>query len=107
MGSNNSKYTPEFRERTCRHIIESGQSASAVGRELGVDKNTICDWMRDYREKEKLPSYRESKGIKVAATRETRIVNIQSKVDKKRIAELEEEVEILKKAVRIFTQASR
>jgi len=57
MGSNNSKYTVEFRERTCKHILESEKSASEVARELGVDKNTIFDWMRDYREKNNLPLF--------------------------------------------------
>jgi len=106
MPSNNSKYNTEFRERTCKHILESGKSATSVGEELGVDKNTICSWMRQYRRRNKLPSFAESKGINLSHTREAKVVNAQNKIDKKRIAELEEEIEILKKALRIFMQAS-
>jgi transposase len=106
MTSNNSKYNLEFRERTCKHILESGKSATSIGEELGVDKNTICAWVRQYRKQNKLPSYAESKGIKIVSTREAKVVNAQNKIDKKRITELEDEIEILKKALRIFMQAS-
>jgi hypothetical protein len=34
MPSNNSKYNMEFRERTCKHILESGKSATSIGEEL-------------------------------------------------------------------------
>jgi transposase len=107
MPSNNSKYNNEFRERTCKHILESGKSATSVGEELGVDKNTICAWVRQYRKQNKLPSYAESKDIKTVSNREAKVVNAQNKLDRKRIMELEEEIEILKKALRIFTQAPR
>ena len=76
MPSLNSKYTDAFRDQTIKYIIESNKSATGVGEELGVDKNTICRWMRDYRRKNNLPSFKE---------------------DKRRIEELEEEVAILKK----------
>ena len=42
MPSNNSKYTPEFREQTARHVIETGKSATAVDDELGFEINTVC-----------------------------------------------------------------
>ena len=108
MPSNNTKYNSEFRERTCKHILESGKSATSVGEELGVDKNTICSWVRQYRRKHKLPSYAESKGVQQVNIKEAKANSLQAKVDRKRIMELEEEIEILKKALlRIFTQAPR
>lgn len=105
MPSNNAKYNSEFRERTCKHIQESGKSASSVASELGIGRDTVCRWMREYRKVHQLPSYTEDQGIKQRATKEQREAQRQSKQDKKRIMELEEEVEILKKALRIFTQA--
>jgi transposase-like protein len=44
-----SKYDSEFKDRTCKHIIESGKSATSVGEYLGIDKNQICKWVRVYR----------------------------------------------------------
>ena len=29
---------------------------------MGIDTNTVCRWVRDYRRKYKLPSYAEEKG---------------------------------------------
>lgn len=102
MPSNNSKYTEEIRERTARHIVESGKSATSVAEEMGIDTNTVCRWVRDYRRKHHLPSYAESKGIKQVATKIDKEANRQLKARDKRIKELEEEVEILKKSLRIF-----
>lgn len=102
MPSINSKYSDEIRERTTKHIIESGKSATSVAEEIGIDTNTICRWVRDYRRKHHLPSYAESKGIKYVATKFDKEMNKQIKACDKRIAELEEEVEILKKSLGIF-----
>ena len=64
MPSNNSKYTPEFREETARYIIESGRSATSMAEEIGIDKSTVCSWVREYRRKKGLPSNAEEKGIR-------------------------------------------
>lgn len=55
MPSNNSKYSDEMREKTVKYIFDSGKSATTVGEELGIDKNTICRWVRDYRRTNKMP----------------------------------------------------
>jgi len=107
MPSLNSKYTDEFRDRTIKYIIESNKSATGVGEELGVDKNTICRWMRDYRRKNKLPSFKEEQEIRGKTARETKAYIVRLKEDKRRIEELEEEVEILKKALHIFMQVPK
>lgn len=64
MSSLNSKYTEEFRERTVRYILENDKSATSVSEELGIDKNTVCRWIRDYRKKHKLPSFKEEMEIR-------------------------------------------
>ena len=104
MGSNNSKYSEEMRERTARHVIESGKSATRVSEEMGIDTNTVCRWFREYRRKNQMPTYAESKGIKQATTKSDKEASRQLKAKEKRIRDLEEEVEILKKSLRIFMQ---
>ena len=99
------KYDAEFRERTCKHIKESGKSATSVGEELGIDKNTVCTWMRHYRKSNHLPSHAEELGGKHTAKVQRKTEDKQSQKDKRRIMELEERVEILKKALHIFMQA--
>ena len=56
MPSNNSKYSQEMREETARFILESGKSATSTAKELGIDVNTVCRWVRDYRRAHDLPS---------------------------------------------------
>lgn len=97
MPSLNSKYTEEFRERTVKYILENNKSATRVGEELGVDKNTICRWVREFRRKNKLPSYQEEQNISGKSARDAKAQMLKMKEDKRRIMELEEEVEILKK----------
>lgn len=111
MPSNNSKYTKEVREQTAAFIIESEKSASSVAEEMGIDKNTVCRWVRDYRREHKMPTYAEEKGI-------TAINRSKLTVEGRKIKELErenkklqrqyldekEKVEILKKSLHIFMQ---
>ena len=89
-------------ERTARHVIESGKSATSVAEELGIDTNTVCRWVRAYRRSNHLPSYTESRGIKKRSTDPNKEMNKRLKERDRRIRELEEEVEILKKSLRIF-----
>ena len=63
MPSNNSKYTQEIREQTARYILDSGKSATSISEEMGIDKNTVCRWVRDYRRGHEMPSYAEENGI--------------------------------------------
>lgn len=107
MPSNNSKYTEDMRERTAKFIIESNKSATSVAEEMGIDTNTVCRWVRDYRRKNHLPSFDQSKGIKKVADARDKETNKQFKERDKRIRELEEEVDILKKSLRIFMQPQR
>ena len=104
MPSNNSKYTEEMRERTAKFILESGKSATSVAEEMGIDTNTVCRWVRDFRRKNSMPSYSQSKGIKQAVTKTGRDYGKQLKTKEKQIKDLQEQVEILKKSLRIFMQ---
>ena len=71
---------------------------------MGIDTNTVCRWVRDYRRKNHMPSYEQSKGIKKVTDHYDKEVNKQLKERDKRIRNLEEEVDILKKSLRIFMQ---
>ena len=49
MPSNNAKYTDEMREQAVKLIPETGKSASGFAEETGIDRNTVCRWVREYR----------------------------------------------------------
>ncbi len=112
MPSNNSKYTPEFREETARYIVESGKSATSVAEEIGIDKNTVCSWVRTYRKKNGMPTYAEEKELQSKSTKEIseekrRIKELEKENRRlrKELLEEQEKVEILKKPLHIFMQA--
>lgn len=118
MPSNNSKYTEEFREQTVKLIFETGKSATRMAEEMGIDTNTVCRWVRDYRRKYNMPTYAEEKGIKTHPPKDSielrqRIKDLESKLKEKdkeierqakRIREEQEKIEILKKSLHIFMQ---
>jgi transposase len=111
MASNNTKYTTEMREQTARLIVETGKSATSMAEELGIDKNTVCSWAREYRRQHKLPSYAETKGHKAPepSTQKDLLLKVRElERENKRISKLLEEerekVLILKKSLHIFMQ---
>lgn len=112
MPSNRSKYSPEFREQTARHIIESGKSATSMAEELNIDVNTVCRWVRDFRKKHDMPTWSEEQrrrprqnGISdVELLEKNKELEKLIKRQKKQIVELEEEKSILKKSLVIFAQ---
>ena len=111
MPSNNSKYTEEMREQTALLIIQSGRSATSLAEEMGIDTNTVCRWVRDYRRKHKLPSWSEEKGRKTPKpvsekelAQRNKELEREMKLKDKLLAEEREKIEILKKSLHIFMQ---
>jgi transposase-like protein len=109
MPSNNAKYTEEMREQAVKLILETGKSATSFSEETGIDKNTVCRWVRDYRRKHRMPSYAESRGIRPknpVSEREliqkNKELERQLKQKEKLLEEEKEKVEILKKSLHIF-----
>lgn len=104
MPSNNSKYSQEMREKTARHILNSGKSATSVAEELGIDTNTVCRWVRDYRRQNSMPTHAEDRKTNQGKSAEERDLAKENKKLKKQLADEKEKVEILKKSLHIFIQ---
>lgn len=118
MPSNNSKYTDEFREQIALRILNTGQSATSMAEEMGIDTNTVCRWVRDYRRKHNMPSYAEEKGIRTLPPKdgmelkqrikepERQLKEKDKEIEKKKKepADEREKIEILKKSLHIFMQ---
>ncbi len=118
MPSNNSKYTQEIREQTAKFILETGKSATSVAEEMGIDTNTVCRWVRDYRRAHNMPSYAEEKGIRTNPPKDAMDLRMQNKELEAKIREKDKEIkrlntlvqeerekiEILKKSLHIFMQ---
>jgi len=111
MPSNNSKYTQEMREQTAKFILESGRSATSIAEEMGIDTNTVCRWVRDYRRAKNMQSWSEEKGRKATKpVSERELVEKNKELERelkrqaKLLSEEKEKTEILKKSLHIFMQ---
>ena len=85
------KYDEEFKRNAVKKVLE-GQSVRSVSQELGVNESQIHKWKRAALKN----GDGQHSGAELAETLEL----------KKRIRELEMEVEILKKATLIFGRGS-
>ncbi len=92
------RYTPEFKIETIKLVTELGQDVRTVARDIGVHENTIYKWIQKYQENTKEPFV--GSGHQRSEEAELRKAN-------KKIADLEQEVAILKKAIAIFSRPEK
>ena len=92
------RYDQEFKKEIVKLYTEGKRSASSLASEIGVHENTIYKWARAYGAD---PEYAfPGSGHMKPEEEETRRLE-------RRVKELEEEVEILKKAAAYFAKNSR
>jgi len=93
MGFTGRQYNKEFKVETVRMITENGLSVSTVAKNLGINSKTLYGWLREY------TKYKDDAfpGSGKLRPEEEEIRKL-----KLRIADLEEENEILKKARAFF-----
>jgi transposase len=96
MGKNNGKrYSEEFRQGAIKLVLENEQSVAEACRNLGVSRGTMERWLAaeaDSQEPDKI-----------------RLQQLENEVRqlRKEKADLEDTVDILKKAAAIFSQGQR
>ena len=89
MSRNGVRYSDEFKKQIVE-LYNSGQPALELSREYGVTTATIYNWVKQY------------SPVKMSDNKEITAKDYQDM--QKRIAELEMENEILKKATAIFAR---
>ena len=87
------RYSDEFKINAVKHCLDRNLTAAQTARELGVNENTMRQWLKTYKQNEEEPFV----GSGNLRTEEREIKEL-----KKRIRDLEEENEILKKVAAIF-----
>ena len=95
-------YTVEFKKEALELLKNSGKSAEQIERDLGVTRGLLRKWQMKYQATEKHSEggdmALELTDLEAAKWEITRL--------RRSVAELEEEREILKKAVNIFSRRS-
>jgi transposase len=90
-------FDQEYKDYVSKLIVEEGRKASHVARELEISPKTISGWVSNYRTKSNAGKTNET----YITPTELEKLKIQHE---KELAEAREEIEILKKAMHIFTK---
>lgn len=95
MGNNGNRYDAEFKADAVRLVKEGGRSVASVAKDLGVNSQTLRNWLGDDK---KRPSSDKARIMELEA---------ELRAEKRRNSDLEESVAILKKAAAIFATNNR
>jgi transposase len=102
MSANKSrrKYDSEFKREALAHIESSGKSVSEVAVSLGIERELLYRWRMQARKRGDVAF--PGNGRQGLTATEQKIFDLE-----KRARDAEEERDILKKAVAIFSKASK
>lgn len=92
-----SKYPEQFRQDAVELVRSSGRTLREVGRELGVNHETLRNWVNAAKRAEQSAAGRGGEPVSVDEREELRRL-------RKKVAELELEKEILRKAAQYFAK---
>jgi transposase len=95
MINKGNRYNDEFRTDIIRLVREEHQSVNKVAKDFGVNDQTIRNWLKSEEAKQDPINNRVSE------------LEAQLKEEKRKNADLEQTVNILKKSVAIFIQDNR
>jgi transposase len=51
MSNKRRSFTPEFKEQVARMVVEESRAIPSTAREIGVNEQTLRNWVHDYRRK--------------------------------------------------------
>ena len=94
-----SKYPEQFRRDAVELVRSSGRSLREIGQELGVNHETLRNWVNAAKRAEQDRSGREGADGAISAGEREELRRLRKKV-----AELELEKEILRKAAQYFAK---
>ena len=95
MGNSERRYDGEFKAEAIKMVKDGERSVSSVAKDLGINPQTLRNWMGD--------DYKRQSSNKV------KIMELEAELraEKRRVADLEESVAILKKATALFATSNR
>ncbi len=92
----NASYDEMFKKQAVKYVKESGRSAASIARELNIKENTLYNWIKIY-----------GNDPEVAKVQSFKSEDHKTKELQRQIKELQEENEILKKAMNFFAKDRR
>lgn len=95
MSNKGTSYNNQFKADAIRLVVEEGRSINGVAKDLGINGQTLRNWLNEQKQKQDPEKLRIDE------------LERQLKEKQKRIDDLEESVDILKKATALFVQDNR
>ncbi len=102
MGEQRQRYDEKFRRETVKYLLEQTKSVEDISLELNIPAKTLHGWKAKYRELKNEPIATLERVRELEQLLREKEYEIQMK--DKRIADVEEELTIVKKAVHIFSK---
>jgi len=106
MTETRSRYDQEFRDNAAKYCIEKSKSISQGAKELNINKNSIFKWVKDYKERTGLNKEEEREKRENQKKKEIESEKRIRELTKKQL-ELEEDIELLKKVIGMFSERPR
>ncbi|NMI03837.1 transposase [Paenibacillus sp. SZ31] len=102
MGEQRQRYNEEFKKQTVKFIQEQTKTLGDLAEELNIPKSTLHQWMSKYRElkNEPVASVDRVKELEAELQEMRRLLQEKEHT----LADTQEELAIVKKAVHIFSK---
>ena len=94
MSTNSNRYSEEFKADAIKLVKEEKRSINGVSRDLGINSQTLRNWIKEEKDRQNPDNVRVQE------------LEAELKAEKRRNAELEEAVAILKKATALFVNSN-
>ena len=94
MSNTANRYSEEFKADAIKMVKERGRSVSSVSKDLGINPQTLRNWLNEEKKRQ------NPDNVRILA------LEAELKAEKRRTAELEEAVLILKKATALFVNSN-
>ena len=95
MAKNGRRYTEEFKEDIIKLVREENRSIPSVSKDFGVNEQTVRNWLKKTKDKQ------DPDLVRIAE------LEAELRKTKKKLADQEMTIDILKKATAIFAQNNR
>lgn len=102
MGEQRQRYNEEFKKQTVKFIQEQTKTLGDLAEELNIPKSTLHQWVSKYRELKNEPVASMDRVKELEAELQEMRRLLQEKEDT--LADTQEELAIVKKAVHIFSK---
>ena len=106
MSKYGKRYDQEFKDNVAKYCIEKATSISEGAKELNLNKCSVFKWVSEYKERTGLKKVEEQEKRESQKKQEAESEKRIRELTRKQL-ELEEDIELLKKVIGMFSERPR